>query len=313
LPIFVNKLVEPTRILVIVGIAYTLAVTGWYVVSTPPVGEAQVQPQRVEGLDPRRADVTRIAARNLFGEPGVTQVASPQVFDAPETRLRLTLEGLFQADDPKRSAAIVAERNQPGELFLVGDRLPGDAVLTEVHRDRIVLRRGAVYETLRFSDEPALARARDVDMPLPDFPEYQDQSDPGFDDAAPVEELAPVEHIDEQAFLTPPARPQAPVRETVEHYRSRLDRDPEGTLSELGLAPVADGTSAGYRLGALAQHPALRQAGLQSGDVVLSVNGNPIGRIEQDRGEIDRVLAEGAVRLEIQRGGRRFFITTSLQ
>jgi general secretion pathway protein C len=313
LPISVNNLVEPARILVIIGIAYTLAVTGWYFVSTPPAGDAQVQPQRTEALDPRRADVSRIAARNLFGEPGVTQVVAPQVFDAPETRLRLTLEGLFQADDPKRSAAIVAERSQPGELFLVGDRLPGDAVLAEVHRDRIVLRRGAVFETLRFSDEPALARARDMDMPLPDYPEYPDHPEPGFDDPGPAEELAPAEHLDEQAFLTPPGRAQAPVRETVQEYRSRLDRDPEGTLSELGLAPVADGSSAGYRLGALAQHPALRQAGLQSGDVVLSVNGNPIGQIEQDRGEIDRVLAEGAVRLEIQRGGRRFFITTSLQ
>jgi general secretion pathway protein C len=305
-----NKLVEPVRILIIVGIAYTLAVSGWYFFSPPTNKDAQAV-TRGAPAETRGADVSRIAARNLFGETGVQPVATPRVFDAPETRLRLTLEGLFQADDPNRSAAIVAERNQPGELFLVGDRLPGDAVLAEVHRDRIVLRRGAVYETLRFSDEPSTARAAGPEPPLPD---YDEPADPGYEDDMPVDEL-PVEYLEEQSSgqIDPQSTSLSAVRDTVQQYRERLDRDPEGTLSELGVTPVAEDSAAGYRLDALAQHPALRQAGLQSGDVILSVNGNPVGNIEQDRRGIDDVLAEGSVRVEIQRGGRRFFITTSLQ
>jgi general secretion pathway protein C len=307
-----SKLVEPAKILIIVGIAYTLAATGWYVMATPAPQDAQAAPG-AQPAQAARADVGRITARNLFGEVGTTEVAAaPQVLHAPETRLRLTLEGLFQADDPARSAAIVAERNQPGELFLVGDRLPGDAILAEVHQDRILLRRGTVYETLRFSDEPAIARAQ-ISEPLPD---YNDPNDTGYVEEPAAEEPA-VEYLDDQAHATPmssgPRSTESAIRETVQHYRERLDQDAEGTLSELGVEAVADDGAEGYRLGTLAQHPALRQAGLQSGDVILSVNGNPIGNVDQDRREIDQVLAQGSIRLEIQRGGRRFFITTSLQ
>jgi general secretion pathway protein C len=80
----------------------------------------------------------------------------------------------------------------------------------------------------------------------------------------------------------------------------------------LGVAPVADGASEGYRVGNLAQSPYLSQTGLQPGDVILSVNGRPVGDLNQDRLELDNVLAEGSARLEVQRGTRRFFVTATL-
>jgi S1-C subfamily serine protease len=139
--------------------------------------------------------------------------------------------------------------------------------------------------------------------------------EPAYIDEPLPEDQPPADYIDEHAVrsASPARSQQAAIRETVEHYRARLDSDPEGTLNELGVAPVADDSAAGYRLGALAEHPAVRQAGLQSGDVILSVNGSPIGNVDQDRQQVERLIAEGTVRLEVQRGNRRMFITTSLQ
>ena len=54
-------------------------------------------------------------------------------------------------------------------------------------------------------------------------------------------------------------------------------------------------------------------AGLQSGDVILSVNGRPVGDIQQDQLEIANIMAQGSARIEVQRGSRRFFITASLK
>jgi len=51
---------------------------------------------------------------------------------------------------------------------------------------------------------------------------------------------------------------------------------------------------------------------LQPGDVILSVNGRPVGDLSQDRLEVDNVLAQGSARIEVQRGTRRFFVTASL-
>ncbi|MDZ7669180.1 MAG: PDZ domain-containing protein [Gammaproteobacteria bacterium] len=84
-------------------------------------------------------------------------------------------------------------------------------------------------------------------------------------------------------------------------------------MEELGVSAVSEGAAEGYRIGDLAQSPYLSQTGLQPGDVILSVNGRPVGDLDQDRLELANVLAEGSARLEVQRGTRRFFVTASLQ
>jgi general secretion pathway protein C len=251
--------------------------------------------------------VADIVAHNLFGEAKAGGTA-PAAYDAPATHLRLNLEGVFQADSPQDSAAIVAEQGRPGELFLVGGKLPGNAVLTEVHADRIVLRRGSVYETLRFDDVPAsmAAGSRDEAVPL-------EMIEPAND--APIAESFTPEAPTE-------APPQASVNEVtptpaltnvVQSYRERLQHDPTGTLQSLGVAPVAPTGAQGYRLDNLASSPFLAQTGLQAGDVVLSVNGRPVGDVQQDQQEIDNIVAQGSARLEVQRGARRFFVTASLK
>ena len=99
------------------------------------------------------------------------------------------------------------------------------------------------------------------------------------------------------------------VADTLDDYRQRLEQDADGTLNDLGIEAVESG---GYRVADVAQSPYLRNTGLQPGDIVLSVNGRQVGDIEQDRLELDNILAQGSARIEVQRGDRRFFITASL-
>ena len=113
--------------------------------------------------------------------------------------------------------------------------------------------------------------------------------------------------------VQPVAEPETP-RDFVASYRDRIEADPEGTLREIGITPVSEGSAQGYRLdSAAASSPYLSQTGLQPGDVVLSVNGQPVGNIQQDRHQLDNILAEGSARIEVQRGTRRFFVTASLK
>lgn len=303
-----NRLVEPAKILVIIGIAYTLATTGWYLVSGPaPLTLSDDKPKAVRSGAKAPLSVAEIAARNLFGQENATASAAPAAFDAPETRLKLTLEGVFQAEVPEESAAIVAEPSKPGELFIVGGKLPGGAVLAEVHADRIVLRRGSVLETLRFSDEPALFTAANRDdSPMPESSDM------------PIEEHAP--EVESEAPEPPPAEPapaepnsSASLSNVVDGYRERLQQDPVGTLNSLGVAPVSSAGAQGYRLDNLASSPYLAQTGLQPGDVVLSVNGRPVGDVQADQAELANIVAQGSARLEVQRGSRRFFVTASLK
>ena len=296
----------PARWLIVLGMAYTLASTVLFIAA--PQEAVSLQPEStVESVSQDEhpaADLESIVGANLFGDAGANQsVAAPAPASLVETRLPLTLHGVFVAETPDASTAILARKGRPEERFHIGDRVPGNATLDTVFLDHVLLRRGQSLERLNFPESDVniaipVARAEPAPAPAPNEPEP----------APPAASRAPPEAVPEPRN----AAELAPV-EIAEQYREKLQADPQGTLEQLGLSPVAGGTPAGYRLDRLAQSPYLRQTGLKPGDLILSVNGQPVGDVGRDRLELDNVLAQGSARLEVQRGERRFFITASLK
>lgn len=311
MPALSHRLVEPAKLLVIVGIAYTAASAGWYFFSTPTPQPLDAGRSAARSERPAAVPLDEILAANLFGRADAGAAAAPSTFDAPATQLRLTLEGVFHAGDPQNSAAIVSEQGRPGELIHVGQRFAGDVELIEVHADRVVLRRGGLFETLRFPTDSALLAADNAAMSMP----IETYAEPVYEepiDQAPVEpDPAAIENV--EPAPAPMSNDVGTVRDVIDQYRSRLESDPTGTLSELGVTPVTADAAQGYQLGNLANSPYLAQTGLQPGDVVLSVNGRPVGNVQQDRLEIANIVAQGSARLEVQRGERRFFVTASIR
>lgn len=308
------------KILLLVGIAYTLITTVWHFVSGPDRGEQQ---QPIAGVDRTNAnspgvDVQSIIGANIFGDisaaPIVEKDPEPSNEPAKETRLPLTLLGVFQAENAEESAAIVAQKGKAGLRYGVGQTMPGNAKLVEVYADHIILRRAGVRETLRFPKSDDLLSS--VDEPQSNQP-----NSPGPRAKRQAKITPPVRRLGNQGAasrgeITSGGSSAGPAptstREAVAQYRDQLAADPEGTLNSIGVDPVAAGDAQGYRLGGLANSPLLRNTGLQSGDVLLSVNGQPVGNIAQDQLRINSVLAEGSARLEVMRGDRRFFVTAAL-
>ena len=306
LNIVTDRIVEPARWVVVGLIAYTLATSVLYFIS-PPQAEPIAQGQAV-AADPRPSatNINDILSRNLFGAAdAVEQTIEPAATAAVETRLPLELHGVFVAEVADDSAAIVAQKGKPGTLYTVGQQLPGNAELVEVHPDHIVLRRAGTRETLTFPEVAAqlVADPNEDHDPAEDLRELQGLRNPA---GSPPQSRA-------TSTQSPTAKRAANARDFVANYRDMIEDDPEGALTNIGVTPVSEGQSSGYRLGNLADSPYLSQTGLQPGDVVLSVNGRPVGDISQDKMEFDNVLAAGSARLEVQRGTRRFFVTASLQ
>ena len=287
------RMAEPARWIIIGGIAFTLANLVLFFLAPPAVdGPSSASSGPAQRVPDRRPAVSlnAILSRNLFGEAGATTAPVDTGLPAVETRLPLELLGVFVADVVEESAAIVSQKGKAGELYAIGGMLPGNAELIEVHADHIVLRRAGGRETLRF---PEISSTPVVSAPAPQ--QARNRSS-GTTDNAPWTEDVPS------------------PRDFVSAYRGRLDEDPEGALQELGITPVDEGDGSGYRLDDMAANsPYLSQTGLQPGDVVLSVNGQPVGNIQQDRRQIDNILAQGSARIEVQRGTRRFFVTASLK
>lgn len=294
---------------IVLGIAYTVAQAAWFFVSGPaplPAGAALPQPDASgaansdgSGPEPR---IEQLSALHLFGQPA--QDETPRRADTEalrETRLSLELIGVFVADDAAASTALIARKGKPAEIFGIGDRLPGNAKLTTVYRDRVVITRGESRELIVF-DKPTGWIASSP-KPLP----------PPVDAAVD----APLASSAAQDAPPPAARePAASVREApaMQELVRNWEDDPRRTLEELGVV-TADGAP-GYTLGAVAERPELSQAGLRRGDRILSVNGRPVGGAESnwrpDGLEIDNLLALGSASLEIQRGQRRFVVTVAL-
>jgi general secretion pathway protein C len=300
------KLALPARWLLVAGIAYTLATSVLYFLS-PPVTEPVATASREPAAQRPAPDLNTVLGANLFGTSDET-VAERE--DEPEvvTRLPLELLGVFVADDPDSSVAIIAQRGRPGIRYTIGQDVPGSATLTDVHSNHVVLRRAGARETLHF---PAPGESLAARTPMGSLDTGIDDTFPDTMDDYSLEQPGEYEEPYTEIPETDPQ--EASVRQLVDEYRDELEQNPSQALDELGVSPVSEGTAEGYRIGDLADSPYLSQTGLQPGDVILSVNGRPVGDLSQDRLELDNVLAQGSARLEVQRGTRRFFVTAALQ
>lgn len=283
------KAMELLRWALVVGIAYTLASTAMFFTSGTP--EAASAPQAAApSLSPKAAasaDLDAILKASLFGRaPDDEQAGALQ--PTAETRLPLTLQGVFVTEPTSDSAAIIARKGQAGRLYVIGDELPGNATLRAVQAEQVILLRAGQHETLTFPETKPFRRVR---PPSPD---------------ASANPLPPAK--------AKPGDERSPesAEEWVERYRERLNDNPEQLLEALSIAPVSRGEAAGYRVGNLANLPYLSQTGLLASDLILSVNGRLVGDEQADRSSINNLLDSGSVRIEVQRGERRFFVTTSL-
>jgi general secretion pathway protein C len=101
-----------------------------------------------------RTDFEAITSAHLFGVPGAEPVIT--TVDAPETRLDLKLRGAVAADDPAMAHAIIADGKGKDSVYFIKDKVPGGALLHEVHADRVILNRAGALETLRL---PKLSKA----------------------------------------------------------------------------------------------------------------------------------------------------------
>ena len=102
-----------------------------------------------------------LGSMELFGQSlGNQPVPETVRRNAPETRLRLTLEGVMVAERPENSGAIVTSGGNITAHYRVGEIIPGNAELVEVEPGRILIRRQGALESLAFDEDsegPAIA------------------------------------------------------------------------------------------------------------------------------------------------------------
>jgi general secretion pathway protein C len=242
-----RRVIMVVNLLLVIWIASQLARLTWGFFApveeaAPAMVETAVSPiERNEELELIR----QIPGWHLMGV--VSQQAAPAraavPIEAPDTRLKLTLRGALSSDDPDHARAIIADPRGKEDQYAIGDSLPGNAELSEIHPDRVILMRNGRYETLRLpQDKPQTNTVSALKTSLRSTPRRT------------------------QAGNSPAQRLQAITR--------RVRQNPVSLYEVVRPLPKQDkdGNIVGYTLQPGRDRELFDHLGLQSGDVVVQIN-----------------------------------------
>lgn len=272
-------------------VSLVLMITGGREVQPPPkLFGSQPASAQSNPLQQRNVDPGAIPLWNLFGREGESKQAASREVDAPKTQLQLELQAVFVATEEDRSTAIIAERMQEAKLYHIGDMLPGNATLAGVMHDRVLLNRMGSTEALFFPD--ADGRMSGIS---PGGGSYGATTRPvggtmGASDTAARDMNAGM------------SAGMPPANEMARALREEMSGNPAQTLKEMGLESNG---GRGYRISD-ASNPMFAALGARPGDLLISVNGRPVGNIESDLAGLEGFLEAETLTIELDRNGKRF-------
>ena len=232
------------NLLLVIWIASMLATLTWDLLS-PEEPEEQIETVTESAavpVNPDRQLIGQLPAWHLMGvaKQDNQPVQTNTPIEAPETKLKLILKGALSSDDPELARAIIADPRGKEEQYAVGEKLPGNAELSEIHADRIILKRNGRFETLRLPKDKKssnIVASRSVSA-------------------------------------RPTASPMASPQQRLNTARQQLKQG-SGNLANLVRATPKrgeDGKTIGYILSPGRDPDLFAQVGLQQGDVAIQIN-----------------------------------------
>jgi len=242
-----RRVILVVNVLLVIWIASQLAALTWGFLApaedtAPAVVETAAAPvQRNEELELIR----EIPGWHLMGI--VSQQAAPVAeavpIEAPDTRLKLVLHGALSSDDPQHARAIIADPRGKEEQYAIGDSLPGNAELSEVHPDRVILKRNGRYETLRLPQD------------------HKQQSN-----------TVSAVNTSLRSAPRPGVRPNPAQR--LQNISQRVRQNPVSLYEVVRPVPKQDeeGNIVGYTLQPGRDRELFDHLGLEAGDVVVQIN-----------------------------------------
>ena len=266
------RLPEAVGLALILLLGWQLAGLTWAALPTPdsarmPAASAPKTPSSGE------APTTRLARLHLFGEETGEEDsgAGPEsATDAPETQLNLTLKGVYAPGDTG-GIAIIAAGGGPEKVYSVGDTIAGNARITGIFEDRVVLRRDGRPETLRME----LAK-------VPSVQEGRQTDRTGGDDNG------------------------GGIVGRARALRERIRENPLEMARMVRFQPYSeDGELIGFRIQPRSDEAdLLKEAGIRPDDVVTRVNGIPLNDREQGNRALRELRDASMINVTILRDGR---------
>lgn len=275
------------NILLVIWLAWMLAGLSWLLVPEPapemlppPVNEAAPSARQQPKIDERQ-----IASWHIFGVAGEDKPVKKVVpEDAPDTRLKLVLKGVFASDEEGMARAIVADPKGKEENYSIGDPVPGGAKVSEVYPDRIILERNGRFETLR--------------LPKKRMSRGSAQS---------------VSHSSAKRISRQPAGNATSKAAAFSQYRNEIKQNPSAFLKYVRATPAREnGEFIGFRLQAGQERGALSKLGLKQGDIVTAINGVQIDSPAKGMKAMQALSQGDSVSVTLLRSGQETQLSLTL-
>jgi general secretion pathway protein C len=305
---WVDQIVAVTSALLLVTICYLAVRLLFFVLddqylARPTAIAAPAAVQQASQSD-HQVDPARLALWHLMGKSEPKPVANntrPKMDDAPPTTLQLELRGVFVAANEADSLAIIAERNGENQRYRIGDAVPGNAALAAVFADRVLLNIRGKMEALYFPDgKPNSAKAL---SPVKSSSAVSAQAQAARDASTRRQQTAMQRRTGAGQIESMIRGTRMPSPDEVAQVlREELTNNASGALAEMGLE---QNNGRGYKVSGSGS-PLFSALGARPGDVILTVNGRPLGNPESDVMMLDSVMSEGRVIVQMERNGRTF-------
>jgi len=257
----ISRLPMTANIVLIIALTYTFAQLTWKVMPVPVLEESLPVIDIKSGIAEKKGEKTKqtsVSQLHLFGEAKVESKTkkTQQASKAPITRLNLTLRGVIASGSPTIAKAIIADSTGHENFYALGAKIPGGAVLEEIHASHVILKRNNRLETLQLPKE------------VPKSQSFRGARKTTRSSTARVTSSA---NKDTGTLLR--------------EYRETLKTDPQQLMDLVRTQPYREnGKLVGYKVRPGKDRKLLRKFGLRSGDVVTAVNGvaldNPIKGLE---------------------------------
>lgn len=227
---------------------------------------------------------------------------APVASDLPTlSSLNMQLMGTMVASRPEFSLAMIRDDASGNTMIMsVGDVIQGQATITEIRRDRILLERGNQAEYMLLhqthagapSPTPASTRAPARSAPRQLAPNAI--KTPRVNNASAAGSQEAVKKVSDTEFVV---------------QRGALNKqidDPKALAEQGRIAPnFKDGKRDGLKLVGLSPNSVYSQLGIQSGDVLQSLNGKKIDTTSQAMDLFEQFKNSDQVVVEIERRGQK--------
>lgn len=246
-----------------------------------------------------QAQIDLILKRNIFNSEGaaveVKADAKPeeQTKEAVKSDLPVKLVGTIYGGDPFSGIALV-ENNQKRTInsFMVGDTLMQNALVKEIHKEKIIIDREGRLEFIEV-ERAELARSR----------RSKKKATPAGGPApglAPIATEPPPDKFREDGF----ERDKAEIVMTESYRQKLITTDFTKVLQDAKASPnMVDGELRGFCLSRIRKDSIYEKAGLQNDDCVNEINGVPLTDTAQAIRLLQSLRNEKEIEVRLQRGG----------